>query len=137
MSYLIAIVVSLILIIGFLSLTSFEAARGVRLLGGLRRRLDRKVGQASFIIAHVDLGSFVRDAVRDGIERVLHDIAHASLVVVRFIERVLTRFVRKLRGRSEEVPERPRRSFGEAVAHVKRTVRLRRISIQERDAGEG
>lgn len=137
MSYLIAIVASLILLVGFLTLTSFESSHGVRLMGGLRRRLDRKVGQASFILAHVDLGAFARDAVRNGVERVLHDIAHASLLVVRFIERMLTRFVRKLRGRTEEVPERPRRTFTEAVAHVKRTVRLRRLSIQEKDAGEG
>ncbi|HYF28950.1 MAG TPA: hypothetical protein VEA36_01130 [Candidatus Paceibacterota bacterium] len=135
MSYLIAIIVSLILLVGFLTLTAFEASHGVRILGGVRRRLDRKVGQASFILSHVDLGSFVRDSIRDGIERVLHDIAHTSLLLVRFIERVLTRFVRQLRGRKEELPERPRRTFREAVQHVRRTVRLRRISIQEKQEG--
>lgn len=132
MSSLIAILVSLILLVGFLTLTSFEAVHGVRVLGGLRKRLDRKVGQASFILAHVDLGAFLRDAIRDGIERILHDIAHASLLAVRFLERVLTRFVRHLRGRAEEMPVQPRRTFREALDHVKRTVRLRRISIQEK-----
>ena len=136
MSSLIAILVTLTLVIGFLTLTSFEASRGSRLLGGIRKRLDRKVGQASFILAHVDLGAFLRDAIRDTIERVLHDIAHASLIVVRFLERVLTRFVRHLRGRAEEVPAEPRRTFREAVDHVRRTVRLRRITIQEKKTEE-
>lgn len=133
MSYVIAIVVSLILLIGFMTLTSFEASHGVRILGGVRRRLDRRVGQAGFILAHVDLGAFARDTVRDVVERVLHDIAHGTLIVVRFLERFLTRFVRQLRGRTEEVPVKERRSFKEAVQHVKRTVRLRRISIQDKD----
>jgi hypothetical protein len=134
MSSLIAILVTLILLIGFLTLTSFEASHNVRMLGGVRKRLDRKVGQAGFILAHVDLGAFLRDAIRDVIERILHDIAHASLLVVRFLERVLTRFVRHLRGRAEEVPTQPRRTFREAVDHVRRTVRLRRMNIQERKA---
>ena len=133
MSYIIAIVVALILLVGFLTLTAFEASHGIRILGGVRRRLDRKVGQAGFILSHVDLGAFMRDTVRDLVERVLHDLAHTSLLVVRFIERVLTRFVRQLRGRTEEAPVRERRSFKEAVQHVKRTVRLKRISIQDKD----
>jgi hypothetical protein len=133
MSYLIAILVALILLVGFLTLTGFEASKGVRVMSGARKRLDRKVGQLGFIFAHVDLGAFVRDTLRDGIERVLHDVAHATLIVVRFLERVLTRFVRSLRGRAEEVPERPRRNFREAVDHVKRTVRLRRITIAEKE----
>lgn len=133
MTYVALITVALILLVGFLTLTAFEAAHGVRVLGGIRRKLDRKVGQASFIIAHVDLGAFVRDSVRDGIERVVHDVAHASLLIVRFLERTLTRFVKGMRGRKEEAPERPRRSFREAFDHVKRTVRLRRLSIQERE----
>lgn len=136
MSSLIAIAVTLILLVGFFTLTSFEASHGVRVFGGLRKRLDRKVGQASFILAHVDLGAFLRDAIRDGIERILHDVAHASLLVVRFLERVLTRFVRHLRGRKEEVPAEPRRTFREAVDHVRRTVRLRRITIQEKKTEE-
>jgi hypothetical protein len=137
MEFVIAIVVSLILLVGFLTLTGYEASHGIRIMGGVRRRLDRKVGQASFILNHVDLGAFIRDSIRDGLERILHDIAHASLLIVRLIERMLTRFVRQLRGRTEEVPERPRRSFREAVQHVKRTVRLRRISIKEKDEAEG
>ncbi|MEK7511366.1 MAG: hypothetical protein AAB582_03965 [Patescibacteria group bacterium] len=136
MSYIIAIVVSLVLLIGFLSLTAFEAGSGMRILGGMRRRLDRKVGQAGFILSHVDLGAFARDTVRDIIERILHDLAHASLIVVRFIERVLTRFVRQLRGRTEEAPVKERRTFKEAVQHVKRTVRLRRLSIAEKKESE-
>lgn len=137
MSYLIAIVVSFLLVVGFLALTAFESSHGVRVFGGVRRRLDRKVGQAGFILSHVDLGAFVRDSLREAAERVLHDLAHASLLIVRFLERLLTRFVRQLRGRTEEAPVRERRTFKEAVQHVKRTVRLRRISIQEKEAEEG
>jgi len=136
MTYVAAILIALILLVGFLTLTAFEASHGVRIMGGVRRKLDRKVGQASFIIAHVDLAAFIRDSIRDGIERIVHDVAHASLLVVRFLERTLTRFVKGMRGRAEETPERPRRTFREAFDHVKRTVRLRRLSIQEKNEGE-
>jgi plasmid replication initiation protein len=138
MPYLIAILVSLALLTGFLSLTYFETGKGFRLFGGSRRRLDRRVGQAAFIIQHVDLGGFVRDTVRAAGERALHDIAHASLLLVRFIERLLTRFVRRLRGRQEDgsVEAAPRRSFREAVRHVKSTIRLRRLAIREREDSE-
>ena len=138
MPYIIAILVSLILLVGFLTLTGFEASSGNRIFVGVRKRLDRRVGQVGFILSHVDLGAFLRDAMRDGIERVLHDLAHASLVVVRLIERLLTRFVRQLRGREQAVTEeKPHRTFREAVDHVKRTIRLKRISIKEKDATEG
>ncbi|HEX5774961.1 MAG TPA: hypothetical protein VFY28_03325 [Candidatus Paceibacterota bacterium] len=133
--YLIAILLALAALVGFLSLTYFETGRGFRLLARPRRRLDRRVGQAAFIIAHVDLGGFTRDTLRAAAERLLHDIAHASLLIVRFIERFLTRFVRQLRGRREEgTPAAvPRRSFREAVRHVKSTIRLRRLAIREKE----
>ncbi len=135
MYYIVAILVSLALLLGFLSLTYFETAKGFRILGWSRRRLDRRVGQVTFIMEHVDLGGFVRDTVRAALERLLHDLAHTSLLFVRLIERLLTRFVRQLRGRREEVgPEAaPRRSFREAVRHVRSTVRLRRLAIKEKE----
>lgn len=138
MGYLIAILIALAALVGFLSLTYFETGKGFRILGGPRRRLDRRAGQAAFIIAHVDLGGFVRDTLRAVGERVLHDIAHASLLAVRFLERLLTRFVRRLRGRQEDGTQEAvsRRSFREAVRHVKSTIRLRRLAIREREEAE-
>ncbi|MEK7080078.1 MAG: hypothetical protein AAB901_02200, partial [Patescibacteria group bacterium] len=138
MPYLIAIGTAFTLLVLFLLLTAVETARGKRIFVGARKRLDRKVGQAAFIVEHVDLGAFVRDTLRAGVERILHDIAHGSLIVVRFIERALTRFVRTLRGRREEATTaaRPRRSFREAVRHVRSTVRLRRLSIREKEESE-
>lgn len=131
--YIIAVAVPLALLIGFLVLTSIEAASGVRMLGGVRRRLDRRIGQLSFIIAHVDLGSFARETVRAFFERVLHDLAHGTLVAVRSVERMLTRLVRHLRvERQEADPASPRRGLRDALGHIRRVLRLRRISIQER-----
>lgn len=137
MPYVIAILIALAIFLAFLSLTYFETGKGFRVLGGVRRRLDRRVGQASFIIAHVDLGGFVRDTLRAVVERIVHDAAHTSLLFVRLVERVLTRFVRQLRGRQEDgtVAAAPRRSFKEAVRHVKSTIKLRRMTIKEREEG--
>lgn len=133
MAFIIPILLALAALAGFLSLTYFETTHGVRILGGLRRRLDRRVGQATFIIQHVDLGAFVRDTLRAFAERIIHDVAHVSLIAVRFVERMLTRVVRHQRGLKEEAAAKPPRSFREAIRHVKSTIRLRRLTIGERE----
>ena len=90
--------ISCALLGGFIILTALERRHG-RLFGEVRAKLDRWVGRATYIARHVDWSSFVKDMVHSSVERVVHDIAHASLVLVRSIERLLTRLVRSLRER--------------------------------------
>ena len=97
MAYLIAILVSLALFGGFLFLTAFERARGVRVLAGPRAILDRRVARLGFVIQHVDWGAFLKHMVQSAFARIVHDIAQFTLMAVRFVERLLTRIVRSLR----------------------------------------
>lgn len=135
MAYLIAVAVAFILFAGFLALARYETGEGRRfLLAGARKRLDRNVSRIGFILNHVDLGAFVSDTVRDTVERILHDVAHASLLVVRFLERALTRFVRQLREKREGATEAPlKERVLEVAARLRRAVTLRRISIRQKD----
>lgn len=80
-------------------MVAFERGRGLRIMGDWRNTLDRKVGRAAFIVQHVDWGAFFRHLATTVSERVLHDIAHGVLRLVRSTERLLTRTVRTLRER--------------------------------------
>lgn len=84
-------------------LTMVEGYRGARLFAAPRDRFDARVGRAGFILRHVDWGAFFNDVARTGFERALHDIAHTTLLAVRFLERILTRAVRSLRMRRQGV----------------------------------
>lgn len=95
---LIIVGISCALLGGFIILTALERRHG-RLFGEARKKLDRWVGRVTYIARHVDWSSFVKDIVHSSVERVVHDIAHASLKLVRFLERLLTRLVRSLRER--------------------------------------
>lgn len=84
-----------------------ERRAGVRMLASWRRALDVRARRAAFILAHVDWAAFSQHLVRTAIERVLHDTAHSILRLVRTIERILTRAVKRLRERRglAELPE--------------------------------
>lgn len=97
--YLILIGVSIALLGGFFALVAFERGRGLRVAGAVRNRLDTKVARATFIATHVDWGAFVRHLAGTAFERVLHDVAHGVLRLVRITERMLTRMVKALRER--------------------------------------
>jgi hypothetical protein len=99
MLYLILIGISLILFGGFITLTAFERGRGLRVAGVHRNKLDAKISRAAFIATHVDWGAFTRHLLGTVLERVLHDVAHFVLRIVRTTERLLTRTVRALRER--------------------------------------
>lgn len=99
MLYLILIGISLILFGGFIALTAFERRRGLRVAGVYRNKLDARVSRAVFIAMHVDWGAFTRHLLGTVLERVLHDVAHFVLRIVRTTERLLTRTVRALRER--------------------------------------
>lgn len=98
MLLIILVALSLTLFGGFLLLTAFETGRG-RVGGSVRTRLDKHAARVAFIISHVDWSAFVKHLIRASAERIAHDVAHTSLLVIRFLERMLTRLVRALRER--------------------------------------
>lgn len=129
MWYLLFIAVALLLFFGFVGLTTFETRRGVRLFVPLRESLDRFSARLSYVLTHFDLAAFSLRVLRDLFERVTHDVAHGSLVAVRFIERTLTRAVRYLRERNgHAAPVAPRETshFVRTIIYFKRTLRRSR-----------
>ena len=115
MVYLILIAATFLLLAGFLALTRYETARGLRVFARERSRLDGTVEQIEFILAHVDLAKFLRDELRRLAEIVGHSIAQLSLELVRAVERLLTRLVRYFRTRRSETDLAPRESVREFV----------------------
>lgn len=106
MSYLITILASLLLLTGFVAWSWLETRQGFRVLAGPRRRLDSKVARTVFVIQHIDWAAFFAHVARASAERIAHDAVHATLIVVRTIERMLTRNIRSLRERVQaNVPE--------------------------------
>jgi len=114
MTYLIAVLVSVALLVGFSILTFFESRNSVRLFRAPRERFDAAVAHTEFIVTHIDLLAFVRETFRQGMNRTGHVLAHFSLQAVRAIERVLTRLVRHFRTHPD-VPVVPRESSREFV----------------------
>jgi hypothetical protein len=99
MGLLVAILVVAALLLGFLFLTSVEARRGRRVLEGTRRALDRKVEDAALYITSTDGRTSLIRTVRTLRDHIVHDIVHAILLAVRFVERTLTKLAREIRGR--------------------------------------
>jgi hypothetical protein len=99
MTYLILILASILLFVAFLGLTVVEARTGTRVLAPVRLKLDKNISRISFVLKHVDWGSFLSQLIQSFFERVLHDVAHWSLIAVRFMERQLSSIVRYLRDR--------------------------------------
>lgn len=98
MIYFIAITMSIGVCVGFLALTRFEMRRGgVRYMATRRHMLDVEVDRWKSAVEHIDVPVMVNGAVRTLSARLAHDVAHGTLVAVRFIERMLTRAVRALR----------------------------------------
>lgn len=137
MAFLVAIALSCLAFGGFLLLTAFEQSRDVRLLRVSRERLDARVGRASYVLAHVDWGAFFTDVTRTSAERVLHDVAHTTLLLVRALERLLTRAVRVLRERRQGLLAAPRAERPSIVAttaqYLKTTLRSARRAPKRSD----
>ncbi len=136
MLYLILIAASLILLGGFLLLVGFERKRGLRVAGVWRNKLDKKIGRAVFIAKHVDWGAFFKHLVGTLTERVLHDVAHVVLQLVRTTERVLTRTVKSLRERrgisvSEEAGEEKASPFQAGLLKVRTALRNARTASRK------
>lgn len=128
MFYLLFILVAILLLAGFLMLTAVEARRGVRLFAPLRAKLDENVAQASEELSRVDLAVFVLHLLRDATHRVLHDVAHLSLLLIRAIERELTHLVKHVRSsRTPIAPEMKEQSpVKKAAWYVKKALQKSR-----------
>ncbi|HEY4500711.1 MAG TPA: hypothetical protein VJI70_00355 [Candidatus Paceibacterota bacterium] len=133
MGHLIFIFVALVLLVGFFVLTSYEARRGSRFYAGHRERLDHTVERIEFIVANVNLGEFMRDEILHLASRIGHDIAHFSLLVVRAVERLLTRLVRRLRAQPEidTAPRETAREFVKTLSDFKDNLKATHPEIHE------
>lgn len=134
MGYLTAILIAGGLLGGFLALTRLETARGARLFGAQRVRLDATLERFAYIFAHVDFAAFLREESRHLAERVGHDVAHLTLQGVRATERFLTRVVRYFRTKETErtTPAREsERPFIETLSQFKEELNATRPEMSE------
>ena len=133
MANLIFVFATLLLLAGFAALVGYEARRGARVFAARRERLDTFVGRIEFIVTHVDLGEFLREELRHFIGRLGHDAVHLSLIVVRSVERVLTRLVRRLRTHPEvdTAPRETAREFVKVLSEFKDDLKENRPDISE------
>jgi hypothetical protein len=129
MTYLLLIIASIALFAAFLGVTVVEARTGTRYFATTRTKLDRRVAHIAFIIEHVNWTEFSAHLVWSFIARVVHDIAHVSLIVVRFVERQLTAVVRYLRDRRPNLlAPKPSRTpvLKQVVGYAQKNLRISR-----------
>ncbi len=132
MYYLIAIGISSLALVGFLALTRFEAARGVRYAADRRAHLDRFVERMGFIIAHVDFAAWAKEETRMLGHRISHAVAHLSLQGIRMLERLLTRAVKHLRAKEslrDAAPRTTERPFIGTLAEFKTELSAARTEV--------
>jgi hypothetical protein len=134
MYLIIALGVSILLFAGFLLLTYLESSRQFRLMPASRAKLDRHVKRVAFVVSHVDWSAFIGQLVRNAAEIIVHDVAHATLLVIRALERLLTRIVHGLRTRRLSRSEDPGTvtTVVERIAHLRETLRRARAERERR-----
>ncbi len=134
MAYLIAILVSFLLLGAFLALTRYETTHGVRFFGSARSRFDSEVEKAAFIVRHVDWSAALAHLVRTATARIVHDVAHTTLIVVRIIERLLTRVVKYLRTSRQQaaaVSDRKKFDMRASLAQLRQNFKKAREESEE------
>lgn len=132
MPYLIFILITLALFLGFIGLTFAETRRGVRFFVPVRSSLDTIASRIMYVVTHVDLASFTARILKDLGSRIVHDVAHGSLVLIRFFERLLTRAVRYLRmknGTTASVVPKETSHFVRTIMYFKQTLRHSRKTL--------
>ncbi len=130
MSYIITILISIALLVGFGVLAWYEEKRGERFFTIGRAHFDTRVERIEFILKNVDLGAFVQEEISRGINNAVQETAHLSLIVVRATERLLTRTVRSLRARSESesTPRESSREFVKTLSDFKSNLKTNNTS---------
>ncbi len=97
----IGVTISFALTTLFLLLVITERKRGVRFFENQRKNMDRFISRGAYILSHIDFSSLFSSMGKHISITLAHQFAHLSLVVVRFLERALTRTVRYLRVRRD------------------------------------
>jgi hypothetical protein len=133
MFYLILVTTSILLLAGFVFVTQYEAAQGVRFFAARREALDSFVEQAHFVLTHVDFGAFVLEETKHVSTIIGHTIVTLTLRAVRAVERLLTRMVRSLRMRTEttEPPHESAREFVKTLSDFKETLKTSYPGVPE------
>lgn len=125
MFYLAAILLSLVLLGGFLFLTRLETARGMRLFASARASLDESVEGVARTASRIDLPAFLWHAAKDTFARLAHDAVALVIYLLRAVEHLLLRVIRALRTRRPGLASLASRgsAFVEHIAHYKRSLR--------------
>ena len=139
MVYLVVVLFALTLLIGFVVLSHYEKRHETRFFEEKRARLDAHIERIEFIIEHVDLKAFVKDEIRNAMNRLGHMIAHLSLQVVRAVERLLTRLVRHLRVQHEDTaaPRESTREFVKTLSDFKDGLKTTHPDVGVPETGSG
>jgi len=132
-AYLIFILFTFALLVGFFALTQYEERRGTRLFARARTNLDEKVARVEFILDHVDLSAFLRDEIRRAVSRLGHALANLSLQTVRATERLLTRLVRYMRTQHavDTAPRESSRPFVKTMSDFKDRLKATRPEVSD------
>lgn len=117
---LILVLSSVVLFSGFLLLTRLEERRGIRYFSNARHALDVQVSTIHARVRTTDFGESIALFLRRTGHKVLHDVAHISLLAVRWVERTLTRAVRSLRAKR---PQQAPSAFVATMTDFKRDLR--------------
>lgn len=93
-----------------------------------RERLDTTVLHAGIVLRSFDMGALTLHSIKSAWRVVLHEITGITLLTVRFLERSLTRLMKRMRqARAEEVLKDDKNtpsSFIEAIKTVKEEAKL-------------
>lgn len=99
MSYFIITSIAVGLLLLYVVVLVIERKRGKRFFSESRARFDARVSRVLYIIKHIDWGAFFGHLFKLSLEKVAHDIVHGTLLMVRTMERTLTKAIRALRER--------------------------------------
>lgn len=132
MGPLVTTLTTLVLLGGFVVMTTVERKRGQRVSEERRLRFDHFVARMAFIVEHVDFAAFVRDSLADLVRRLGHESVHLSLQLVRAVERGLTRVVRTFRAQQATLaPRETAREFVRSLSDLKEQLKAAPPEIPE------
>lgn len=114
--------VSLLLFVGFLFLTKYEARAGTRVLAPSRASLDERTEFLFTAFKHIDASALIMHGIRDVLKKVVHDIAHLLLATVEALQKFLRRTVVRLKEKTPLHRGNPR-AFIEHMKSAKKEYR--------------
>ncbi len=130
MTLIVAILAVAILLGAFVTLTYFERAGGFRVLSPMRRFLDKRADTFLHVAREADIGALAWNGVRALIDAFVHEVVHVVLVIVRFLERSLTRIAREIRGRRAGEND-PRAPFLSGIERLRKAFNSRKQKEQD------